>query len=177
MTQDPVTHPTRSKHHRKPKENRIHRLWREMPELFLLVLAAIGFLMLTAYTRIRYAMIQAANRAANTVIPRAKGLNGRIAAFVKDLSPAEILGFALLLIAVVAIAYRLRWRLMHSQSLTALACPRCGGEIHRIHRHFPDRIANWFVPVRRYRCWKKDCEWSGLRVAGSSKRRSSSERR
>jgi predicted RNA-binding Zn-ribbon protein involved in translation (DUF1610 family) len=77
----------------------------------------------------------------------------------------------------VAIAYRLRWRLMHSRSLTSMTCPNCGSDIHRVHRHTADRIANWFVPVRRYRCWNKECEWSGLRVVGSARRTSAPKRR
>ncbi len=60
MVQDPVTQPTRHKHRSKPKESRIARLWREMPELFWLALAAAGFVLLTAYSQIRAAMMRAA---------------------------------------------------------------------------------------------------------------------
>jgi hypothetical protein len=177
MVQDPVTQPTRHKHRSKPKESRIARLWREMPELFWLALAIAGFVLFTAYSQIRYAMDRAASQAANAVGPRAHSLTDKIAAFFNDLSPAEIIGFILLLIALIAIAYRLRWRVTHSKSLTQLSCPRCGGDIHRVHRHTADRIINLFVPVRRYRCWNEACTWSGLRVTASSTGRSSRKRR
>ncbi len=177
MVQDPVTQPTRHKHRSKPKESRLARLWREMPELFWLALAAAGFLLLTAYSQIRYAMDRAAAKATNIVAPRAHTLTDKAIAFFNDLSPAEITGFVLLLIAVVAIAYRLRWRVTHSKSLTQISCPRCDGEIHRVHRHPTDRVVNVFAPVRRYRCWNKDCGWSGLRVTASSTPKSPRKRR
>jgi hypothetical protein len=177
MIQDPVTQPTRHKHRSKPKESRIARLWREMPELFWLALAAVGLALLTAYSQIRAAIIRAADQASHAVTPRAHSLTDKIVAFFSDLSPAEIIGFILLLIALIAIAYRLRWRVTHSKSLTQMVCPRCGGEIHRVHRHIADRIVNWFVPVRRYRCWNETCAWSGIRVTASSARKSPRKRR
>jgi hypothetical protein len=40
-------------------------------------------------------------------------------------------------------------------------CPRCGGQLIRVRRHFADRLFSLFHPVRRYRCHKPDCLWEG----------------
>ena len=67
--------------------------------------------------------IRAASQASDTVAPRAHSLTDKIAAFFNDLSPAEIIGFILLFIALIAIVYRLRWRVTHSKSLTQIVMP------------------------------------------------------
>jgi hypothetical protein len=86
---------------------------------------------------------------------------------LSGLSPSSVLGIALILVAVVATAFRVRWRLIRSASLTAIRCPRCSGPIHRVHRRWGDRVLSGFVPVRRYRCSNGKCRWCGIRVAAS----------
>ncbi|HIC88411.1 MAG TPA: hypothetical protein EYP04_03285 [Anaerolineae bacterium] len=53
---------------------------------------------------------------------------------------------------------------MHSPRWTGETCPRCGGRISRVHRHFTDRLLDLVIPVRRYRCRSSACRWEGLRV-------------
>jgi hypothetical protein len=71
--------------------------------------------------------------------------------------------FLVLAALVVGAAY-LRWRLMHSPSLTQLTCPTCGNLIERVPRRPLDRLINWYVPVMRYQCSTRDCQWEGLRI-------------
>jgi uncharacterized integral membrane protein len=89
---------------------------------------------------------------------------GSIADFVRGTPLSNLTAYVLLLGVIGLAAWRLRWRLMTSPRLTVQACPRCGGELHRIRRRSRDRLVDRFVPVRRYQCRNKECRWRGLRV-------------
>ncbi len=65
----------------------------------------------------------------------------------------------------ILLGWRVRWRFMHTSRFIELTCPRCGNDLHRIHRRAGDRMLNLFVPVRRYQCKNRDCLWRGLKVA------------
>jgi hypothetical protein len=41
-------------------------------------------------------------------------------------------------------------------------CPRCGEELHRIHRTPLDKLISRFVHVHRYRCANPRCRWEGV---------------
>jgi hypothetical protein len=84
--------------------------------------------------------------------------------FLDKLTAANLLGFALLLVVVALIVWRLRSRLAESPHLSATACPSCGGEIRRVHRNSWDRLVGNIigVPLRRYRCNNQSCGWQGL---------------
>lgn len=41
-------------------------------------------------------------------------------------------------------------------------CPVCGGHLCRVPRQLSDHLLNLFVPVRRYVCKSKACDWQGL---------------
>lgn len=86
--------------------------------------------------------------------------------FRSGLGLSELIAIPLFLIVLAALLWRVRWRLRRTPALVILTCPRCGGRIHRAHRHGVDRLVNLVVPVRRYRCGGKECRWHGLRVEG-----------
>jgi hypothetical protein len=41
------------------------------------------------------------------------------------------------------------------------SCPQCGATLMRIHRRPIDRVVSLFKPLRRYRCTRLECEWTG----------------
>ena len=45
-------------------------------------------------------------------------------------------------------------------------CPKCGGEVSRIHRRPLDRLRSLVSPVHRYRCYDLRCRWEGT-LSGS----------
>ena len=51
--------------------------------------------------------------------------------------------------------------LQDSPSVAQKACPRCQGEVVRIHRRRFDRLVSLFYPVWRYRCCNVNCCWEG----------------
>jgi hypothetical protein len=40
-------------------------------------------------------------------------------------------------------------------------CPRCRGEVRRVHRRLSDRVVNLVRPIHRYRCKSSHCRWEG----------------
>ena len=102
-------------------------------------------------------------------------LGGTVAVLLARITLSDAIGFVLILGALVAIALRVRWRLINNPTLALLRCPQCNGNIYRVHRNAVDRLINLYVPVQRYRCANDQCLWHGLRVgAGHGSGRSSS---
>jgi hypothetical protein len=42
------------------------------------------------------------------------------------------------------------------------ACPQCGGEVSRVHRHLRDRALSFVLRIHRYRCGDPQCGWEGV---------------
>jgi hypothetical protein len=85
-------------------------------------------------------------------------------AWLEQMTASDLLAVFLIVTVVVLVLWRQKQRMVKSTRLTRLACPDCGGEIHRIRRHWYDRVIALYVPVRRYQCKDHDCQWRGLRV-------------
>lgn len=85
--------------------------------------------------------------------------------FLLDQPLSTLFGWLLIVLAVPLVIYRLRYRFSMSERWKATVCPRCGGELLRVHRKPFDRfLSRFFLPLaRRYRCANPDCSWSGLR--------------
>jgi len=94
---------------------------------------------------------------------------GRSVQRITSMTLSDLVGVILIVTAVVAVLWRVRWRLTHEERFAADACPVCGSELHRIHRTHLDQIVNVFVPARRHQCKNRDCNWSGLRFGHSKK--------
>lgn len=155
----------RSHHHRHARESLMHRVWRQYRfEIIWLVLVAAGLFLIFEQMDIRKALARWLRTAAAMLLSSATRLNAQVGAFIDRATASDILGYLLILVAIVAIVARLRWRVMHSPALTTLCCPKCGGNIHRKHRTTADRFISLSVPVRRYRCVNSECRWQGLRV-------------
>jgi len=102
------------------------------------------------------------------IVEGASGLLSDVAtgllAWVRSTTLSDLVAYGLILAVVVLVLWRQRQRLTTSPRHTSLVCPECGSPLHRIHRHWPDRLAALYVPVRRYQCKNQECLWRGLRV-------------
>jgi len=97
----------------------------------------------------------------------ASGLARALVSRAQHTTLSDLLAYCLLFMAAALILWRGRRRLMTQYRFTALKCPRCGSELHRVHRVWHDRLLDLYVPVRRYQCEDDECRWRGLRVKPS----------
>lgn len=139
-------------------------------------LVLLGLFLLFEPFNLREMVWAWARTTAHRVLAHLTRLDDAISGMLTRISPSDAVGLGLIVIAVVAIVLRTRWRLLTDKRYTALACPRCGGPIHRVHRKGVDRWINAYVPVRRYRCADSRCRWEGLRT-GTSRQGSPSRNR
>lgn len=148
--------------HRESRPRNFLRIFRV--ELLWLLIVAIGLFLLLERANLRSSVTLWARETVHRLLQRVTSLDEQINAFLTQVSLSDLLGFALVLIAVVAILLRVRWRLLNTPKLAQLRCPKCDGNLYRIHRTGIDRLINVYVPVRRYRCRADGCGWSGLRM-------------
>jgi hypothetical protein len=131
------------------------------------VVAALGVFLLVERMNIRAALFGWLRNFLEATVSSLIRLGDSATNLLAQLTVSDLIGALLILGAVGALSWRVRWRLMRSVSLSTLRCPKCGGSLHRVHRRFLDRAISRFVPVRRYRCSNHECHWNGLRVGKS----------
>lgn len=149
------------------------RIFREYRVEFLaLLIALLGIFLLTEQFELRkmvFGFLQ-------NVFASLKGLGGSvlrgIGDYLANFTLSDLLGWILILLTIAFIAWRIRYRFIHSEYWQATLCPKCGSELHRIHRTSLDTlISNTLLPgARRYECANPDCDWSGLRQHRHSER-------
>lgn len=154
---------TRHRSHSKP--NRFRALLRQYRfEIIWFAVVALGVFLVFERLHIRRNVLRWLGAAAAAVLHGIGHVDEAVAAFVARTTFSDAVGYVLILGALVALVLRVRWRLMRSPRATALRCPKCGGEIHRVHRTNMDHVISGFVPVQRHRCANRECRWRGLRV-------------
>ena len=148
-----------------PVAQRLARFWSEWrTEVFIVVVVALSVFLLVEQIEIRQTFLAWARQGYQTVRYLPGGMLRGLVAAVQSTTISDLTGSVLLAIALVVVAWRIRWRLMRTPRYTARTCPLCGEDLQRTHRRWWDRIVNLYVPVRRYRCRNRDCRWHGLRV-------------
>jgi len=155
------------RHRHRPPESGFRLLVRRFNfEIVWFLVVTLGVILVVVDPgSLKTALWRWANSLADGLVAGADGFFGLTA----RLSLADMIGGLLIVLAIAALLIRIRWQLMHAPSLTTSSCPDCGGEIHRVHRHALDRWISFYVPVHRYRCSNRECEWAGLRVVSSGK--------
>lgn len=133
-------------------------------ELIWAAVILVGAFLIFERMSIRQTLLRWLSAAAQSILRSIGQLDDGVRAFLDRTSVSDAIGYLLVVGAMVALLWRLRWRLLHSPTLTAMSCPKCGGAIHRAHRTTLDHIINVYVPIRRYRCANRECRWHGLRV-------------
>jgi uncharacterized membrane protein len=134
-------------------------------EILIVIGLLLGIFLMFERIQIRVTLLRWLNATLKTGMSAIGQLDNVLWAFITGIGLSELIAIPLLTIVFLAIVWRARWRAQHTPALTDLHCPRCGGNIHRVHRRTLDRLASIFVPVRRYHCTNRECGWSGVRVA------------
>jgi len=133
-------------------------------EITAVVLIALGIFLLTEQVNLRVIILRFLRQMASTAVNLSTvGIRG-LGNAVLSIHPSDLLGLILIVLALLLLTWRVRWRLMHSEEWTGDTCPVCGSSMHRSHRRRLDHLISFFVPVRRYRCRNRDCGWTGLRI-------------
>ena len=136
-------------------------------EITAALVVVVGLFLLLERMSIRSTLFRWATVGSQNALHMLGRAGDAIANSIARLTLSNAVGLVLVIVAVVALILRIRWRLVRSASQTALRCPRCTGGVHRVHRRRGDRVVSLFIPVRRYRCSNKECRWCGIRVAVS----------
>ncbi len=154
-------------HHRHERQqSRFERLLRAYwVEALIVVALALAIFLLFEQMNIRGTLLGWAEVAGAAGLGALERLVNAVARFRAGLGLSELIAIPMLLGVLLALIWRVRWRLERTPSLTTLLCPRCKSDLHRIHRRTSDRLLGLFIPLRRYRCSNRECGWSGLRVA------------
>ena len=153
---------------REPRTGRARQFAKKYRfELVWAGLVLVGLFLLFEPFSLRETLWVWARTTAHRLLIHLSRLDEVIGNFLARTSPSDLVGFALIVAAVVALAVHTRQRLLTDQRYTAIKCPKCNGAIHRVHRSALDRWVSAYVPVRRYRCADSRCGWQGLRTGKS----------
>lgn len=134
-------------------------------EIIVVILLVIGMVLLGANIGVRKAVRTSTAGIIRQVGPAINQVFNNFINYIISLSIIDIVGWVLVIIAVVYIYGRIRYRFRHNPRWEATVCPRCESPIKRVHRSMIDRLlGRTFMPnARRYRCTTPECGWSGLR--------------
>lgn len=141
------------------------KLWNEYRvELIALALALVGVFLLVEQFQIRVTILRVLGWFLGGLGRTTDRLIEALVYEATHITPSDALGLILIVLSLLVLTWRIRYRLRRSPSYAGTTCPACGGSLHRTRRTLMDRVVNQFVPVRRYRCKNPDCRWTGLRV-------------
>jgi hypothetical protein len=130
-----------------------------------LLLALVGVFLLVEQFEIRKSVYAFVAQILDFLPVFLKTMEAKIVGYITSFSLSDLIGWILIVLTSVFIVWRVRYRFTHSDHWSATECPRCGDELHRVHRNLTDRIlGRTFLPhARRYRCANSECNWTGLR--------------
>ena len=140
-------------------------------ELVALAILSLGIFLIVEQLEIKLLIYRAIVRWAGMAAVAASSVWAAISSVLNRVKGSDCVGIALVVIALLMIAYRLRLRGMarHPDLPANHQCPRCGREIHRLPRRLLDRVTEFllWIRIRRYGCSKcsfKVSVWKGRRA-------------
>lgn len=144
------------------------RIWQDWwVEILVGVFVALAIFLLVERMSIRQTLWRWLLALWHGIVGLVSGLTRAVIGLAQHTTLSDLLAYCLLFMAAALMLWRIRRRLMTQPRFTSLKCPRCGSEVHRVHRAWHDRLLDLYVPVRRYQCEDQECRWRGLRVKPS----------
>ena len=141
-------------------------------EISALLILSLGVFLLIERMEIRSTIWRAILGAKILIQSEAESFVKGMIVFVGNFTLSDAIGTMFIILAVIFALWRIRYRFLHSDRWLATTCPKCGGELHRIHRSKFDHIlSRTLLPKsHRYECANPECNWSGLRRRGRRRR-------
>lgn len=163
---------TRSSSHKSGRRARVPgvlaHLWSEWRvELIIVALLAFAVFLLVERMQIRQTLLRWVQGGLGAVRNLGVGAVTGLVDFIQNSTLSDLTAYGLILISLMVVIWRTRWRLMTMPRFTASKCPKCGSDLRRIHRRGIDRLLGLFVPTRRYQCKNAQCDWQGVRIKRS----------
>jgi hypothetical protein len=131
-------------------------------ELIAGFLALLGIFLLVEQMEIRVTILRLVSWTWRTVIGAIGAVVNAVFYRISNITTSDLLGLALIVLAIVVTLWRVRVRLM--QRYAEHTCPICGANLRRLHRRWSDRLLSLLVPVGRYHCRNTECDWEGRRA-------------
>ena len=137
-------------------------------ELVALVIILLGIFFLVERMDIRETLYQTGFDLIDYLRTALGGASSWGQSYLAGFGLSDLLGLALIILAVLFILWRIRYRFIRSERWAGSYCPKCGGRIHRKHRSSVDRFIGkvLFQDSARYKCSNEECDWTGLRQKG-----------
>jgi predicted RNA-binding Zn-ribbon protein involved in translation (DUF1610 family) len=169
MALPPSTRRKSSRRHKGRRSSsalsRLGGIWQDWwAEILVAVLAMLAIFLLVEQMDIRQTLFSWLRSGVAGLEALLGNLGQGLTRFVRNTTLSDLVAYLLLVAVIVLVGWRTRYRLLTNPRLSELRCPRCGGELHRIHRRWRHRVLNLVLPVRRYRCADQSCGWQGLRI-------------
>jgi predicted RNA-binding Zn-ribbon protein involved in translation (DUF1610 family) len=140
-------------------------LWREWRvEIVIALLVCLAIFLLVEQMNIRQSLYAGLRTSVKWLAGLVASAGQTFARLTQATTVSDMIAYLLLLVVAGLAIWRTRHRLLTLPRFSDVACPRCGSELTRIHRHRSDRMLSLFVPLRRYQCKNHECAWRGLRV-------------
>jgi predicted RNA-binding Zn-ribbon protein involved in translation (DUF1610 family) len=143
----------RRRSRRKPDSPSFFRRFRI--ELVALFLFALGVFLLLEQLEIKETIFRGVVTAFKAITNAFVTLVDLFKETILAFEVSDILGFILIIIAILIIFYRARVQMIAHYAELA-ECPECGGDLLHVHRLPAQRFLGWLfrIKVRRYRCKK-----------------------
>jgi len=134
-------------------------------EIVAVLIALLGIFLLVERLEIRKSLRAAALWLSTFLRQTGTALVDKSVAYITSFTLSDLVGWILIILTSLFIAWRVRYRFSTSSYWEADKCPRCGKTLQRIHRTLLDRLLSWtLLPrARRYTCGNSECGWEGLR--------------
>ena len=137
-------------------------------ELIVLGLLLLGFFLLWERWQIKLIIWDFITKAARTSVNLIRDIAVRIGTVISKVETSDLIGIALILIALILIMNRTRLRIIQSHPSLS-SCSLCEGGLRQTHRKMKHKLLEilLFCKVKRYSCRK--CSFDGIAIVTTEK--------
>ena len=137
-------------------------------ELLVLGLLLLGFFLLWERWKIKLIVWDFIAKAARISVNLIRDIAVRIGTVISKVETSDLIGIALILVALILIMNRTRLRIIQSHPSLS-SCSLCEGGLRQTHRKMKHKLLEilLFCKVKRYSCRK--CSFDGIAIVTTEK--------